>query len=579
MTVPLTSSLAPLPDNRKRLQQFLGFANFYRRFIQNYSSVAAPLTALTSVKKAFVWTPTAEVAFTALKDRFTSAPILLVPDPDRQLIVEVDASDVGVGAVLSQRSAEDNKLHPCAFFSRRLSPAEQNYDIGDRELLAVKLALKEWRHWLEGASVPFLVWTDHRNLQYIRSAKRLNPRQSRWSLFFARFNFTLSYRPGSRNTKPDALSRQFQKEDDSPQGPASIIPGSRVIAAVTWDIEGRVQRALQAQPGPSACPDGRLFVPEPLRSQVLQWGHDSRIACHPGAARSGRLIAQRFWWPTMEKDTREYVQACLVCNQNKSSNQPPAGLLQPLPVPSRPWSHIALDFVTGLPASGGMTTILTIVDRFSKMAHFIPLPKLPTAKETAQAVQHHVFRIHGIPKDIVSDRGPQFTSTFWKEFCHLLGATVLHLGSTPSRTARRNVSTRSWRRRSAVWSPVTPSPGLSFYYGLNMLTIHLPALPLACLPSSVSTVINLRCSPARRGRHPARQPLRTPGVVDALGLEPELHYSGLSRLTPSEPTVGEPLQRSTGLVKKSGFPPGTSLSGWSLASWLLGSWDLSSLND
>ena len=117
--------------------------------------------------------------------------------------MEVDASNSGVGAVLSQRSDIDQKLHPCAFLSRRLSPAEKNYDVGNRELLAVKTALEEWRHWLQGSEVPFLVWTDHKNLEYLRSAKRLNSRQARWALLFTRFNFTLSYRPGSKNTKPD----------------------------------------------------------------------------------------------------------------------------------------------------------------------------------------------------------------------------------------------------------------------------------------------------------------------------------------------------------------------------------------
>lgn len=130
--------------------------------------------------------------FQHLKGRFCSAPILLIPDPERQFIVEVDTSDVGVGAVLSQRSAEDQKLHPCAFFSRRLSSADRNYDIGNRELLAVKLALEEWRHWLEGTKTPFIVWINHKNLEYIRSAKRLNSRQAR-ALFFTRFSFTLSY--------------------------------------------------------------------------------------------------------------------------------------------------------------------------------------------------------------------------------------------------------------------------------------------------------------------------------------------------------------------------------------------------
>ncbi|XP_057694140.1 uncharacterized protein LOC130917073 [Corythoichthys intestinalis] len=126
----------PVPENRKKLQQFLGFANFYRRFIRNYSTVASPFTALPSTKVPFRWTPAADKAFGTLKARFTSAPILQMPDPERQFVVEVDASEVGVGAVLSQCATSDGKLHPCAFYSRRLSAAEQNYDIENRELLA-----------------------------------------------------------------------------------------------------------------------------------------------------------------------------------------------------------------------------------------------------------------------------------------------------------------------------------------------------------------------------------------------------------------------------------------------------------
>jgi hypothetical protein len=158
----------PVPDSRVALQRFLGFANFYRRFIQGFSQVAAPLTALTSVKSRFRWSEAAQAAFVQLKTLFTSAPILLSPDVSEQFIVEVDASEVGVGAVLSQRSSTDGRVHPCAFYSHRLVPAERNYDVGNRELLAVRLALGEWRHWLEGSTVPFVVWTDHRNLEYIR---------------------------------------------------------------------------------------------------------------------------------------------------------------------------------------------------------------------------------------------------------------------------------------------------------------------------------------------------------------------------------------------------------------------------
>ncbi|XP_070688265.1 uncharacterized protein [Pempheris klunzingeri] len=127
----------------------------------------------------FVWNPQAEEAFNHLKQAFTTAPVLSVPDPQRQFVVEVDASNEGVGAILSQRSVADGRVHPCAYLSRKLSPAERNYDVGNRELLAVKTALEEWRHWLEGAEQPFLVWTDHKNLEYVRKAKRLNSRQAR----------------------------------------------------------------------------------------------------------------------------------------------------------------------------------------------------------------------------------------------------------------------------------------------------------------------------------------------------------------------------------------------------------------
>lgn len=112
----------------------------------------------------FIWSPEADAAFRLLKEWFTTAPILTQPDPFRQFILEGVASDAGMGAVLSQRSETSQKVHPCAFFSRRLTPTERNYDVGNRELLAIKLALEEWRHWLEGAQLLFLVWTDHKNL-------------------------------------------------------------------------------------------------------------------------------------------------------------------------------------------------------------------------------------------------------------------------------------------------------------------------------------------------------------------------------------------------------------------------------
>ena len=408
------------PFTRKQLQWFLGFANFYQRFIKSFSRIVAPLTALTSTVRTFEWTPEAEAAFWGLKLWFVLAPILSQPDPSLQFVVEGDASDTEVGAVLSQRSPSDHKLHPCAFFSRRLTPPERNYNVGNWELLAVKLALEEW---LEGTEQPFIVWKDHRNLSYIQFAKRLNSRQARWALFFGHFNFSLTFRPGSRNIKPDALARLYSAEDPC-RVPEPILPPSCLVATLTWEIESAVLQAQGQQPDPGTGPPNRLFVPDSVRSRVLTWAHSTKLTCHPGMMRTLDFLRQRFWWATMDADTRSLIAACATCARNKSSTKPRSGLLRPLPIPSRPWSHISLDFVTGLPPSEGTTTILTIIDRFSKTAHFLALPKLPSARETADLLVLHVFRLHSIPSDIVSDRGPQFISQVWRAFCAALGATV-----------------------------------------------------------------------------------------------------------------------------------------------------------
>lgn len=249
----------PTPTTIKELQRFLGFSNFYRRFIHNYSTITSPLTSLLRNKpKSLSWTPSATTAFNTLKLAFTTAPLLVHPDPDKPFVVEVDASTTGVGAALSQQQGNPSRLHPCAFFSRKLNPAEVNYDIGNRELLAVKLALEEWRHWLEGAHHPFTVLTDHKNLKYLRAAKRLNPRQARWALFFTRFHFTISYRPGPKNVKADALSR-IHAPDEVSETPQTILPENLFVNPITWTPE-TLPSPNASTNTPPGCPEGLQFI-------------------------------------------------------------------------------------------------------------------------------------------------------------------------------------------------------------------------------------------------------------------------------------------------------------------------------
>jgi len=198
------------PSSLTEVQSFLGFANFYRCFIQDYSRVARPLTELTKGNaKDWRWSPKAELVFKELKNRFTTAPILAHFDPQRPVIVETDTSDFVLGAILSQRDHE-NRLHPVAFHSRKFSPVEINYEIHDKELLAIVDSFKHWRRYCEGAIHEVQVFSHHQNLEYFTTTKVLNRRQARWAQELAGIDFKIFFQPGFQNGKPDALSRRSE---------------------------------------------------------------------------------------------------------------------------------------------------------------------------------------------------------------------------------------------------------------------------------------------------------------------------------------------------------------------------------
>jgi len=198
----------PTPENKMDIQAFLGFINFYRRFIRDFSAKARPLFDLTRSKQVWTWSGREQTAFEDLKMAVTTAPVLMSPQDSEPFRVEADSSDFATGAVLSQQSTTDGKWHPIAFYSKSLSSVEQNYKIHDKEMLAIIRVLEEWRHFLEGATHPVEIWTDHKNLEYFMTAKKLNHRQAHWSLHLARFDFLLHHRPRHAMGKPDALSRR-----------------------------------------------------------------------------------------------------------------------------------------------------------------------------------------------------------------------------------------------------------------------------------------------------------------------------------------------------------------------------------
>ena len=179
----------------------------------------------------------------------------------------------------------------------------------------MKAAIEEWRHWLEGSTHLFQVITYHKNLEYIKSAKRLNPHQAHWSLFFTRFQFTVTYRPGSKNSKADALSRRHDHPLTDHQ-PESILPPSIIIAPVTWDLMDELQREQRNEPAPQGCPANKQYVPSRLRLRVMQWVHTTLCSGHPGISRTLHLTQNSFWWPAMVKDVTNYVMFCVCTVKN-----------------------------------------------------------------------------------------------------------------------------------------------------------------------------------------------------------------------------------------------------------------------
>jgi hypothetical protein len=449
----------PRPVNLHEIRIFLGFTNFYRRFIKDYSTICQPLTSLTRKDVPFIWDASTEEAFVKLKEAFSSASLLCHFNPNKRLVMETDTSDYAIAGILSQPSA-DGVLHPIAFFSRKMAPAELNYEIHDKEMLAIISSFKEWCHYLEGSCHPVSVLTDHRSLEYFTSTKQLNRRQARWAEFLSDFDFTITYRPGLQGTKPDALTcrpdyHPMEKGSslDSKFNPHNhrplLKPGQFAYATHHVEIIPLLKEQLREQlpldeeateiiadlsDNPTAHSNWRLdkegllrykdmyYVPSgnDLRLKVVQDRHDLPAAGHPGRRRTVQHVQRDYWWPRMKQFIHHFVDSCDMCGRTKKRRHKPVGELKSLPIPPYPWSSLSMDLIEFLPESNGFNSILVIVDRLTKMAKSIPTTTGLTAEELARLFVRHVFGQHGLPTDITSDRGSEFTSEFWKSLCTLL---------------------------------------------------------------------------------------------------------------------------------------------------------------
>ena len=271
--------------------------------------------------------------------------------------------------------------------------------------------------------------------------------------FLSEFNFKITYRAGSANGKPDALSRRpdyaSNEEELSSDIPFNVLKpenfcATTSIASLNDQIlheykndkyYNEICKKLNSKEDfPESIKfslsnnfllvDGKIYVPLNCRSSVLNICHDSPSAGHFGFKKTFSLINRDFWWSSMQKDIKDYIKSCEICCRSKDSRHKPYGFLNPLEIPDRPWTSLSMDFITDLPSSNGYTCIFVVLDRFTKMGHFIPFPNVPSSEDTAKAFMTHIFRLHGLPNEILSDRGTQFTSKFWTSICKTLNISM-----------------------------------------------------------------------------------------------------------------------------------------------------------
>ncbi|KAF5783699.1 putative nucleotidyltransferase, Ribonuclease H [Helianthus annuus] len=414
----------PVPKTVKQLRGFLGLAGYYRRFIRSFGMIARPLTDRLK-KDAFNWGPDAQDAFERLKSALTSAPVLTLPDPTQPFVIEADASAGGVGAVLMQNR------HPVSFLSKALSPRQNALSVYEKELLAIMLAVKQWHYYL--ITGPFVIRTDQKSLKHLLSQKVTTPLQHKWLAKLMGYDYSIEYKKGRDNVAADALSR-VQGSELFVTAVSQLEPLllDRIVASQRDDVDlqqlvTRVKEGVGHTKykwnGRWLARDNRIVVGNDsgLREDMVKLCHESPIGGHSGVRATVQRVKGLFHWRGINKVVRRVVRKCDVCMRAKTENTAPAGLLQPLPVPEMIFSDISMDFIGGLPRVKGKDTVFVVVDRLTKYGHFMLLGHPYSARDVAQVFFDNVYKLHGCPNSIVSDRDPIFLSSFWKEFLHLQG--------------------------------------------------------------------------------------------------------------------------------------------------------------
>ena len=499
-----------VPSNATEVKSFMGFLNHYRDFIDHLSHIAGPLTSLQSPKVEWKWTQDEQHAFETLKEKLCTAPVLRIFNHTKPIRIVTDASNIATGAALMQDFGKG--WQPIAYDSSKLNPAQRNYSTYDRELLAIYRAVTKWRHYL--LSHYFEVLTDHATLKHLITQPELkNSRRIRWISDLQEYDFDVLYSPG-RTNPADPLSRLLYLDMVSfTTSELSLLMISNDsfleinelhVSTLTPDTQLRSRIIASYSRDPFYSPantsrfqtngglyyiHGRICIPADLELKqfLLREYHEAPYSGHSGIRRTIDAVSRVYFWPRLSHDVRKYVNSCLLCQKNKITNVPPRGLLFSNTIPTRRWEDISIDFIVSLPPclETGHDAIMTVVDRLSKGAHFIPCFTTNSAQDVANLIIQQIYRLHGLPKSIISDRDSRFTSQFWQALFHRLGCK-LNLSSgyhpqTDGQTERANRTIEELIRlycsddqRQQLWEQYLPILEFEYNNAVNVSTGYSP---------------------------------------------------------------------------------------------------------
>lgn len=501
----------PTPKNTRDVQSFLGLCNYYRKLVPQYSKHAAGLYRFTKKNETFQWDDAAEETFQNLKSLYTKDRIVRVFNYNQPCTMETDASDYALGAQLLQPD-EEGTMHPVAFWSRKMIPAELNYDIHDKELLAIVSAFQVWRAYLEGAKHTVTVRTDHHNLTFFTTTKKLTRRQARWAETLSQYDFRIVQCKGTENAVADALSRRPDYELGTKEAEPAILTTNdqgeivynrQTLAATSepeddgWldqlrraTAEDESMQKILATDQYGAMSDeglvlvhGLIYVPRPLQTEAIRKHHDLPTHGHQGIDKTVEQISRNYYIPNMHRKVRGYIRNCDTCQRDKISRHLPYGEMQVADTPTRPWEWITMDFITKLPESDGCDMVMVIVDRLTKYAYMIATTETIDANRMANLLLRYVFANHGTPDKITSDRDKLFTSNMWQSFADQMGiehrlSTAYH-PQTNGQTERVNQTLEQYLRhhinyQQDNWAGLLPIAQFAYNNAMHATTKETP---------------------------------------------------------------------------------------------------------